>query len=155
MRSQGRCCTNEDSHNKENLRRYLQAPEIRKAVSDRCGLAQLKWRSSQIAAMPLAMVVGRLFVTTAMMVATAPALHSFGPPENSETATRDTIRHPGKARNPRAHVPSLGIFCPIRTPESRIINVPTVRARMTDQVSVTANRACHSGSSDAAEHQRP
>jgi hypothetical protein len=29
-----------------------------------------KWRSSQIAAMPLAMVVGRFFVTTAMMVAT-------------------------------------------------------------------------------------
>src|SRR3954470_24375014 len=105
--------------------------------------------------MPLAMVVGRLFVTTAMMVATAPALHSLGPPENSETATRDTIRHPGNARNPRAHAPSLGICCPIRTPESRITNVPTVRARITDRVSVTADRTGHSGTSDAAEYQRP
>jgi hypothetical protein len=89
------------------------------------------------------------------MIATAPALHSLGPPESSETATRDTIRHPGNARNPRAHAPSLGICCPIRTPESRITNVPTVRARITDQVSVMANRACHSGTSDAAEYQRP
>jgi hypothetical protein len=105
--------------------------------------------------MPLAMVIGRFFVTIAMTVANIPALHSLGPPESSETATRETIRHPGNARNPRVKAPSLGIRCPIRTPESRIEIVPTVRARMTDHVSVIADYACHSGPSDAAEYQCP
>src|SRR5260370_2604306 len=119
------------------------------------GVDEARWGRRETAALPLAMVIGRFFVRMATTIATTPAPHSLGPPESSDTATRETIRQPGKARNLCAHAPSLGICCPIRTPDSRIANVPTVRARMTNQVSVMACCACRPGPGDAAEYQRP
>ena len=105
--------------------------------------------------MPLTMVTGRFLVTIATMAATSPATHSLGPPESSDTAARETIREPGKARNARAQAPSFGIRCPMRTPDRRIAKVPAARASMTNQVSCIADDPGHSGARDAAEYQRP
>ena len=45
--------------------------------------------------------------------------------------TSETIRQPGKALNPRAQGPEVGICRPSKTPESRMAKVPAVRPRMT------------------------
>lgn len=65
-------------------------------------------RSSQMETMPAIMVSGRLRVTVAVAAAMAPAIHSSGPPESSDTETSATIRHPGRASSARAYAPDVG-----------------------------------------------
>ena len=62
--------------------------------------------------MPPTMVANRLRLNVATTAAIAPAIHSLGPPDNKETDTSATIKHPGKAWRPGPTLPILATVRP-------------------------------------------